>query len=145
MPLLDHFHPPLSDGQFWESFHSLWIAAMVEQLNGNILPQGYLAQAQVHIGGWFEVDVATFETAPLAQTGLRIRAASPSKLGRRRRRRWLSRPLIPTNWRCESLATELDRPWSRLSNWSVRETRIAPKRGEPSRPSASTIYRKEWD
>ena len=45
MPLLDHFHPPLSDTQFWESFHSLWIAAMVERLNGTILPQGYLAQA----------------------------------------------------------------------------------------------------
>ena len=79
MPLLDHFHPPLSDGQFWESFHSLWIAAMVEQLNGNILPQGYLAQAQVHIGGWFEVDVATFETAPLGANG-------GCTFGRRRRR-----------------------------------------------------------
>jgi len=63
MPLLDHFHPPLSSAQFWESFHSLWIAAMVERLNGTVLPQGYLAQAQVHIGGWFEVDVATFEAA----------------------------------------------------------------------------------
>ena len=69
MPLLDHFHPPLSDTQFWESFHSLWIAAMVERLNGTILPQGYLAQAQVHIGGWFEVDVATFETASSGANG----------------------------------------------------------------------------
>ncbi len=69
MPLLDHFHPPLSNTQFWESFHSLWIAAMVERLNGTILPQGYLAQAQVHIGGWFEVDVATFETPPAGANG----------------------------------------------------------------------------
>ena len=69
MPLLDHFHPPLSTTQFWESFHSLWIAAMVEQLNGTILPQGYLAQAQVHIGGWFEVDVATFETPSSGTNG----------------------------------------------------------------------------
>jgi uncharacterized protein DUF4058 len=69
MPLLDHFHPPLSNTQFWESFHSLWIAAMVERLNGSILPQGYLAQAQVHIGGWFEVDVATFETSPSGTNG----------------------------------------------------------------------------
>jgi hypothetical protein len=69
MPLLDHFHPPISTAQFWESFHSLWIAAMVEQLNGTSLPRGYLAQAQVHIGGWFEVDVATFETAPSGTNG----------------------------------------------------------------------------
>lgn len=69
MPLLDHFHPPVSNTQFWESFHSLWIAAMVEQLNGTVLPQGYLAQAQVHIGGWFEVDVATFETPSSGSDG----------------------------------------------------------------------------
>jgi hypothetical protein len=69
MPLLDHFHPPLSNTQYWESFHSLWIAAMVERLNGTILPQGYLAQAQVHIGGWFEVDVATFERTPSDANG----------------------------------------------------------------------------
>jgi hypothetical protein len=56
MPLLDHFHPPLSSTQFWESFHSLWIAALVERLNGTILPPGYLAQAQVHIGGWFRAN-----------------------------------------------------------------------------------------
>lgn len=69
MPLLDHFHPPLSSTQFWESFHSLWIAALVERLNEAILPQGYLAQAQVHIGGWFEVDVATFDQAPSGTNG----------------------------------------------------------------------------
>lgn len=69
MPLLDHFHPPLSSTQFWESFHSLWIAALVERLNGTVLPRGYLAQAQVHIGGWFEVDIATFEASPAATNG----------------------------------------------------------------------------
>ena len=69
MPLLDHFHPPLSHTQFWESFHSLWIAAMVERLNETVLPEGYLAQAQVHIGGWFEVDVAAFETEPTGANG----------------------------------------------------------------------------
>ncbi len=42
---------------------------MVERLNGTILPQGYLAQAQVHIGGWFAVDVATFETTPAGTNG----------------------------------------------------------------------------
>ena len=24
MPLLDHFHPPLSDERHWESFHAAW-------------------------------------------------------------------------------------------------------------------------
>ena len=145
MPLLDHFHPPLSDEQFWESFHSLWIAAMVEQLNGNILPQGYLAQAQVHIGGWFEVDVATFETAPLGQTGaahsggvavetwappaatLAFPAAYPDEL----EVRVFSNRAGPTL----VAAIELVSPGNK----------DRPEAREPSRPSASTIYRKEWD
>ena len=68
---------------------------MVERLNGTILPQGYLAQAQVHIGGWFAVDVATFETTPAgtngaAQGGVAIRdlgashgAGVPGRFSRR--------------------------------------------------------------
>lgn len=60
MPLLDHFHPPLSDRRHWESFHARWIAAISDHLNGN-LPSGYFAESQVHAGPRFEVDVGTFE------------------------------------------------------------------------------------
>ena len=30
MPLLDHFHPPVSERRSWEGFHSLWVAALVD-------------------------------------------------------------------------------------------------------------------
>ncbi|MFO0926532.1 MAG: DUF4058 family protein [Gemmataceae bacterium] len=62
MPLLDHFHPPLTPARTWESFHALWAAAMVEQLNRTLLPPGYFAETQVHVGSRVEVDVASFET-----------------------------------------------------------------------------------
>ena len=61
MPLLDHFHPPVSLSRFWESFHAAWSVAIMERLNGEVLPPGYFAQAQVHVGSRVEVDVATFE------------------------------------------------------------------------------------
>jgi hypothetical protein len=61
MPLLDHFHPPLSQQRHWESFHAVWATEIVAALNRNALPAGYFAEAQVHIGGRVEVDVAAFE------------------------------------------------------------------------------------
>jgi hypothetical protein len=66
MPLLDHFHPPVAPVRSWESFHALWSGAMVERLNRLILPEGYFAETQVHVGGRVEVDVASFEHAETA-------------------------------------------------------------------------------
>ena len=132
MPLLDHFHPPLSNTQFWESFHSLWIAAMVERLNGSILPQGYLAGPGAY-RGWFEVDVATFETAPSGTNGA-SEGVWPSRPGRRPRRRWRSRPSFPMSWKCASSARGRGRRWSRPWSWSVPATRIAPRPAAPSSP-----------
>jgi hypothetical protein len=60
MPLLDHFHPPLAPSRNWASFHALWAGAIVERLNRVILPDGYFAETQVHVGGRVEVDVASF-------------------------------------------------------------------------------------
>src|SRR5262249_19052166 len=59
MPLLDHFHPPVSERRSWEGFHSLWADALVEKLNRDILGDEYFADMQVHIGSQVEVDVAT--------------------------------------------------------------------------------------
>ncbi len=59
MPLLDHFHPPLSDRRHWESFHALWAGAITERLN-TVLPNEYFAEAQTHASTRFEIDVATF-------------------------------------------------------------------------------------
>jgi hypothetical protein len=61
MPLLDHFHPPVSQRRSWEGFHGLWAAALVEKLNQDILADEYFADMQVHIGSQVEVDVATLE------------------------------------------------------------------------------------
>ncbi len=61
MPLLDHFHPPVSQRRSWEGFHGLWAAALVEKLNQDILDDEYFADMQVHIGSQVEVDIATLE------------------------------------------------------------------------------------
>jgi hypothetical protein len=62
MPLLDHFHPPLSPARHWEAFHGQWAGSMASALNNALLPPGYFAEAQVHVGGQVEVDVATFDS-----------------------------------------------------------------------------------
>ncbi len=64
MPLLDHFHPPLSERRPWESFHSTWASTLADVLNRDILPPGYIALEQVHAGAAIEIDVATFGERP---------------------------------------------------------------------------------
>jgi hypothetical protein len=59
MPLLDHFHPPLSERRPWESFHATWASTLADALNERILPPGYIALEQVHAGPAIEIDVAT--------------------------------------------------------------------------------------
>ena len=61
MPLLDHFHPPLSQRRHWESFHSAWATTLVDALNEDWLPEGYFAEEMITVGGRVEIDVATFE------------------------------------------------------------------------------------
>ena len=63
MPLLDHFHPPLSEVRHWESFHARWAAALVDELNLTLLPPGYFAEPHVHVGARVEIDAATFDGA----------------------------------------------------------------------------------
>lgn len=58
MPLLDHFHPPLSERRHWHSFHNSWATYLASQLNA-LLPAGYFAEANVQFG--IEIDVAAFE------------------------------------------------------------------------------------
>ena len=59
MPLLDHFHPPLSETRHWESFHTSWANEIMAMLNQEVLPSGYFAETQVHFGSRVEIDVAT--------------------------------------------------------------------------------------
>jgi hypothetical protein len=60
MPLRDHFHPPLHPRRHWESFHANWAVALQRRLN-RLLPEGFFAEVQVHVGGRVEVDLGTFE------------------------------------------------------------------------------------
>ena len=64
MPLLDHFHPPLSDRRDWHSFHHAWATILAVELN-RILPEDYFAAPSVQFG--IEIDVATFETSAAAR------------------------------------------------------------------------------
>ena len=66
MPLLDHFHPPLSERRPWESFHTTWASALADGLNRDVLPPGYIALEQVHAGAAIEIDVATLTDPELA-------------------------------------------------------------------------------
>ena len=58
MPLLDHFHPPLSDRRDWHSFHHAWATAIAVDLN-RTLPPDYFAEPFIQYR--LEIDVATLE------------------------------------------------------------------------------------
>ena len=60
MPLMDHFHPPLSEQRPWEMLHNGWANAMAVWLNQKVLPAGYFAGALSSVGR-VEVDVPTLE------------------------------------------------------------------------------------
>jgi hypothetical protein len=62
MPLLDHFHPPLSMERPWEGIHSTWASTIATQLNQDQLPTEYFAMPLVTLGGGVQVDVDTFQT-----------------------------------------------------------------------------------
>lgn len=58
MPLLDHFHPPLSGRRNGHAFHGSWATYLSSALNA-LLPDGYFAEANVQYG--IEIDVTAFE------------------------------------------------------------------------------------
>jgi hypothetical protein len=62
MPLLDHFHPPLSMERPWEGIYSTWASTIATQLNQDQLPAEYFAMPLVTLGGGMQVDVGTFQT-----------------------------------------------------------------------------------
>src|SRR5438067_1031270 len=60
MPLLDHFHPPLSPFNPWESFHTHW-ATRLSEVIAPLLPPEFQVEIGCHSGSRVEIDVATFE------------------------------------------------------------------------------------
>jgi hypothetical protein len=61
MPLRDHFRPPTTKYGSWESLHGMWPAVFVQQLRKQ-LPPGFVSAPRVHLGPYFEIDIAAFET-----------------------------------------------------------------------------------
>jgi len=98
MPLLDHFHPPLSEVRHWEGFHARWASALVDELNLTLLPPGYFAEP-LRSWGMDELGHAAAPTFPDAfevhvfAAGIHprlvaaIELASPTSKGRADRRR----------------------------------------------------------
>jgi hypothetical protein len=76
MPLLDHFHPPLSNDISWESFHSNWATKLADSLS-SLLPVEYRAEEHVHFGPSVEIDVATFERSSARPTRRKPTAPLP--------------------------------------------------------------------
>lgn len=62
MPLRDHFRSPVNDKHSWDALHGMWPAMIVQQLFG-ILPPGFVAAPNVHLGAAFEIDVTTYESS----------------------------------------------------------------------------------
>ncbi len=61
MPLLDHFHPPLSVDRPWEGVHSTWATVIAQHLNETLLPKEFVALPHVRPGTAVEIDVAAFQ------------------------------------------------------------------------------------
>lgn len=74
MPLRDHFHSPVNDTHSWDEVHGGWPMEIVRELKP-MLPTGFRAAPQVHLGSPFEVDVSTYDlhhrdsAGPVADSG----------------------------------------------------------------------------
>jgi len=75
MPLLDHFHAPLSEIRHWHSFLNSWATYLSSRLNA-LLPAGYFAEANVQFS--VEIDVAAFEEPGTTGTSTLWQAPPPA-------------------------------------------------------------------
>src|SRR5207245_5614226 len=57
-----------SQRRHWDSFHGAWAEAMALNLNQSLLPERFVAEARVKLGGQVEIDVATFAEQANAQS-----------------------------------------------------------------------------
>jgi hypothetical protein len=60
MPLRDHFRSPVNDTHSWDEVHGQWPGEIVRSMRG-ILPPGFRAGPNIHLGSPFEVDVSTYD------------------------------------------------------------------------------------
>jgi hypothetical protein len=81
MPLLDHFHPPLSRTHPWRGFHGAWAAAMARLLNAGVLPAGYYAVPFLDREGPVEIDVAALREFDQAEPASEVQPWTPPAPG----------------------------------------------------------------
>lgn len=79
MPLLDHFHPPLSVDRPWEGVHSAWATVIAQHLNDTLLPKEFVALPHVRLGTAVEIDVAAFQQRQPAAVPTSPQAWAPVK------------------------------------------------------------------
>lgn len=131
MPLLDHFHPPLTPKRHWESFHSAWAGAIADVLNRDLLPPEYFAEELTGAETRVEIDVATFHDAAPSEGPVAVQ-----------RRVWTppsSALVIRAISRCWCFPARPAPGWLPPSNSSVRPTRTRRIRAAPLSPSAPAI------
>ena len=58
MPFRDHFRSPVNDKHSWDAVHGQWPGEIVRSLF-DILPIGYQAEPNIHLGSPFEIDIGT--------------------------------------------------------------------------------------
>src|SRR4029079_12493677 len=87
MPLLDHFHPPLSDERRWRGFHSKWANVLVDELNETLLPEGYFAEPQIPAAFVDTFEVHVFNTRAGPRLVAAIELVSPANKDRAETRR----------------------------------------------------------
>ena len=78
MPLLDHFHPPLSRTHPWRGFHGAWAAAMARLLNAGVLPAGYYAVPLLDREGPVEIDLAALRESDPSGVAGGVRTWAPA-------------------------------------------------------------------
>jgi hypothetical protein len=69
MPLVDHFHPPISRTHSWESFHSRWAGTLADLLNEQLPDPRYLVEVQVAVTSRIEADVIEWKLDELEPQG----------------------------------------------------------------------------
>lgn len=60
MPFRDHFRSPVNDTHSWDELHGMWPGEIVRSLRA-ILPPGFRAGPNIHLGSPFEVDVSAYD------------------------------------------------------------------------------------
>src|SRR5262249_19944967 len=61
MPLMDHFHPPLSRRLPWTTLHAGWAVRIADNLNDRWLSPGFVASEYATSAAHPEIGIATYE------------------------------------------------------------------------------------